>query len=58
MTQAELTSFIKAAIFNTPPCPDGSNGLACVSCIAEFVTDRLVDQAHISLSSSSDRFWE
>jgi len=55
MTQAELTSFIKAAIFNTPPCPDGAGGIGCPSCIAEFVTDRLVDQAHISLSYPSDR---
>ena len=52
MTQAELTSFIKASIFNTPPCPDGSNGIACVSCVAAFVTDRLVDMRLVETYSS------
>ena len=53
MNQAELTSFIKASIFNTPPCPDATeNSIACVSCIAEFVAARLVDMGLVETYSS------
>ena len=53
MNQVELTSFIKASIFNTPPCPDATeNNIACVSCIAEFVAARLVDMRLVETYSS------
>ena len=52
MNQVELTSFIKASIFNTPRCPDSSNNIACVSCIAEFVAARLVDMRLVETYSS------
>lgn len=53
MNQVELTSFIKASIFNTPRCPDGANAIsACVSCVAEFVAARLVDMGLVETYSS------
>lgn len=52
MNQTELTSFIKASIFNTPPCPDGAGGIGCPSCVAEFVAARLVDMGLVETYSS------
>jgi hypothetical protein len=38
----ELARFIRNAIFATPACPDGSNGLACPSCVADFLAEALL----------------
>lgn len=35
---------VKAAMFDAPACPDGSRGMACVSCMAESVTHMLEDE--------------
>jgi hypothetical protein len=37
----ELARFIRNAIFATPACPDGSNGLPCPSCVADFLAEAL-----------------
>ena len=50
MNQNELNCFIKEAIFNAPSCPDGSRGMACPSCMAEFIADRLVYVGHVELT--------
>ena len=53
MNHTELTSFIKASIFNTPPCPDATeNDITCVSCIAEFMAARLIDMGLVETYSS------
>ena len=50
MNMSDLTLFIKYAIFDAPACPDGTGGIACPSCLADFVAERLVFVGHISLA--------
>ena len=45
----ELARFIRNAIFATPACPDGGD-VACPSCLADFVAERLVFVGHVELA--------
>jgi hypothetical protein len=51
MNLSDLEFFIKRAIFAAPVCPDGAKGsdLACPSCLAEFIAERLVFVGHVEL---------
>lgn len=42
MNEVDLYKMVRGAIFAAPACPDGSNGRACVSCVAEQVTYTLI----------------
>lgn len=42
VTEREIYKMVRRAIFDTPPCPDGTAS-ACVSCMAERITFTLVD---------------
>ena len=51
MNMADLEVFIKRAIFAAPVCPDGTKGgVACPSCLAEFIAERLVFVGHVELA--------
>jgi hypothetical protein len=49
MNLNDLTRFVKQAIFDAPACPDGGD-VACPSCLAEFVAERLVFVGHVELA--------
>jgi len=34
MTETDIYKIVKSAILKTEPCPDGSGGMACASCLA------------------------
>ena len=42
MNDRELNRFIKNAMFAAAACPDGVRGMACVSCMADMVTQSLL----------------
>ena len=49
----ELYRFIKGAILSTPACPDGANGVACASCMAEYLAETLELSRFMSDPSAS-----
>jgi len=53
MNERELNRFIKNTMFATLACPDGVNGMACISCMADMVTKTLLFAGYIKMSDPS-----
>jgi len=53
MNERELNRFIKNTMFAAPACPDGVNGMACISCMADLVTQTLLFAGYIKMSDPS-----
>jgi hypothetical protein len=47
MTETDIYKIVKSAILKTEPCPDGSGGMACASCLAAVVATTLAHQVAV-----------
>jgi hypothetical protein len=55
LNDRELNRFVRNAMFAAAACPDGVSGMACVSCMADMVTQSLLAAGYIAVSDPSAR---